>query len=258
MPFNISNFKSSFDRYGGPARANLFEVSIPNVPKNLPENNVFDYKRQFTFFCHSITFPGVAINTSDTNYVGQLARKHPTAAQNPGPISASFFVDSDHHILTFFHNWAQQIVNYSKKSGPFTEVNGKLPHEVGYKNDFAVPMYIRHYTTDSFPNSYYECELIKAYPIAVAPLALDWATNSSFLKLDVQFVVDDFTFSSDKTGNAERGGRGGGLLDVLGDIAGFADTVQGTLKSGRPTSIQDAVNKLTRLTNSFGNLSDNI
>jgi hypothetical protein len=43
-------------------------------------------------------------------------------------------------------------------------------------------------------------------------------------------------------------------LDVLGDIAGFADTVRGTLKGGKPTSIQDAVNRLDRLGNAIDNL----
>ena len=66
-------------------------------------------------------------------------------------------------------------------------------------------------------------------------------------------------FSSDKTGNTgDRSQRGGGLLDILGDIAGFADTVRGTIKSGRPTSIQDAVNRLNRLGNAIDNLGDNI
>jgi hypothetical protein len=41
-------------------------------------------------------------------------------------------------------------------------------------------------------------------------------------------------------------------------VAGFADTVRGTLKSGKPRSIQDAVNKLQRIGNSLDNVTSNI
>lgn len=259
MPFNISQFKTSLERYGGPARANLFEVQLVNLPKYLPPNEIFDYERGFTFFCNQVTLPAVNINTADATYVGQMLKRYPTAIQNPGPLSARFFVDSDHHILTFFHNWAQQIVQFSKRGGKFAEVNGKLPHEVGFKKDFACDMIIRHYSTDSFPESYYECKLTGVYPVAIGQLDLDWSQNDSFLALTNTFTVDDIEFSSDKTGNTnDRKSRGGGLLDILGDIAGFADTVRGTIKAGKPTSIQDAINRLSRLGNAIDNLGDNI
>jgi hypothetical protein len=207
--------------------SNLFEVQLLGLPKGIVVNKNYDPSRGFTFFCHKMDIPAVAINSSDVAYTGQMKRKIPTAVQNPGPMTGSFFVDSNHHVLAFFHQWAQTIVNYSKGNDPTAEVNGKLPHEVGFKKDFSCDMIIKHYSTDSYPEVYYEAKLFGVWPVSIGALNLDWAGGLS---------------------------RGGGLLDVLGDIAGFADTVRGTLKGGKPTSIQDAVNRLDRLGNAIDNL----
>lgn len=257
MSFNVSKFKSSFERMGGPARANLFEVTR-STNSEIPVNPFFGIN-EFKYFCTGITFPGIAVNTASVDYIGQLTKLYPTGVTNPGPVTAKFLVDSDHNVLTFFHNWMRAVVNFSKTDGAAAEFKEKLPHEVGFKDDYCCDLIIKHFTTDSFPNSFYEATLLRAYPIEVSGLELGWAQNDSFLEIDVKFALDDFRFSGDKTGNtADRSKRGGGLLDILGDVAGFADTVRGTIKSGRPRTIQDAVNRLNRLSNSFGNLSDNI
>jgi len=253
MPFNITDFKSQFEKHGGPAMSNLFEVQLLGLPKGIVVNKNYDPTRGFTFFCHKMDIPAVAINSSDIAYTGQMKRKLPTAVQNPGPMTGSFFVDSNHHVLAFFHQWAQTIVNYSKGNDPTAEVNGKLPHEVGFKKDFSCDMVIKHYSTDSYPDSYYEAKLFGVWPVSIGALNLDW-TGGTALSLDVQFTMSDIGFSSDRTGTKDGLSRGGGLLDVLGDIAGFADTVRGTLKGGKPTSIQDAVNRLDRLGNAIDNL----
>ena len=133
----------------------------------------------------------------------------------------------------------------------YNEVDGKMPHEVGFKKDFSCDLLIKHYSSDTNFDVYYETTLIGAWPVSVGQLDLDWAATNT-LSLDVQFTMTDIEFSSDRVGRTSS--RGSGLLDVLGDIAGFADTVRGTIKSGRPTSIQDAVNKLDRLGRSFDRL----
>ena len=259
MPFNISEFKSQFDRYGGPAMSNLFSVQVA-LPEKLrariqpTENNAFDMGHTFTFFCHKIDIPAVAMQSSEVAYTGQMKKKHPTRVQSPGPFTASFFVDSDHHVLRFFHAWAQNIVNYNKGNDAFAEKEGKLPHEVGFKKDFACDMIIKHYSTDSYPDVYYETKLQGVWPVAIGSLGLDWSSKTA-LSLDVQFTITDMSFDGAKSGRTNsRLSRASGLLDILGDIAGFGDAVRGTLKSGKPTSIQDAINKLDRLGNAFGKI----
>jgi hypothetical protein len=64
--------------------------------------------------------------------------------------------------------------------------------------------------------------------------------------------------SGEKTGSPTDGrrGRGGGFLDLLGRLGGLADTIRGISKGGRPTSIQDAINRISRFRNAIGRVSD--
>jgi hypothetical protein len=262
MPFNISKFKSTFEGLGGPARTNLFEVTMTQPkwmqPLSEEEKGRFD-ARTFTMFCSAVQFPGVGINTTTYDYVGQMSKIIPSNLTNPGPITCTFLCDSDHHTMRFFHLWARHVLNYSAAGGIHSEWKGRLPHEVGFRDDYVADLEIKHYSTDSSARSYYSALLQKAYPIDVSGIALSWEGGSEYMTLDVQFVFDDYTYSADKAGHTgARSTRGAGLLDILGDIAGFADTVRGTLKSGKPRSIQDAVNKLQRIGNSLDNVTSNL
>lgn len=262
MAFNISKFKTTFEGLGGPAKANLFEVMMTN-PRFLAtateaDKGKFD-ARTFTMFCNAIAFPGVQINTTTYDYVGQLSKIIPSSLNTPGPITATFMCDSDHHTLRFFHYWLRQVLNYSSSGGMHSEYEGKLRHEVGFKDNYVCDLEIKHFSTDSNPKSYYSAKLQNAYPVSVSGIDLAWDGTDTFLTIQVQFAFDEYEYSADKAGHTgSRSIRGAGLLDLLGDVAGFADTVRGTLKSGKPRSIQDAVNKLQRIGNALDNVSDNI
>lgn len=249
MPFDINRFKSTLDRLGGPARDNLFEVSITRGEKT-SEN--FDPLRDFTFLCSAVTVPGINIQTSTYEPVGKLAANFPTTISNDG-VQAVVMVDSDHEVLSFFHRWAQSVVNYSTSGGAFSEVNDQLAYEVGFKDEYSCDMTIKHYSTESYPDKYYEIKLKNVWPSALGDLDLAWNNNDSNLIMSVGFEYSNIEFSGEKTGI--NGSRGGGLLDILGDLANFGDTVRSTLRSGKPRSIQDAVNKLTRVRNSFDRLT---
>ena len=255
MAFNISKFKSTFERLGGAARPNLFEVTMTN-PKRSHSNGYFG-TREFSMFCTNVSIPGVIINEVTADYVGQMAKSFPQNVTNPGPIVCTFMVDSEHHALTFFHNWIREVANFSKKNGAFAEYGSKLPHEVGFKSNYSCDLGIKHYSTSGKFFDFYEATCIKAFPTQVSPISLGWDDNDSFMTVDVSFSIEDIYFSGDKRASPGSG-RGAGLLDILGDVAGFADTVRGVLKDGRPQNIQDAINKLNRVGDSFGSLSDNI
>lgn len=255
MPFNISRFKSTVDKYGGPAKSSLFEVilSKPATPNSRINNE------DLTFFCTRVNFPGIAIENQTFTAVAQRPIQFPSTISN-NPISALFMVDSDHEVLKFFHNWMQQVLNYSTKDGNFAAIGEtpgdlQLPYELGYKDDYACDMIIRHHSIASTGGKYYEVTLHKIYPFVLGDLELAWDDNDSFSVVPVQFAYDKIWYSGDRTGRqTERNGRG--LLETLGDLAGFADTVRQTINQGRPQSIQDAVNRLNRVRNSYDRLTD--
>lgn len=255
MAFNISRFKSTLDKYGGPARSSLFEVTVSKYPET---NSSIDPISEFSFFCKSANFPGIQLETQQMSAVGQLATTFPHTL-TPSPFNAIFLVDSDHQILSFFHNWIQRVLNFSTRGGSFSAIDtdsysgGLLPYEVGYKDEYACRVTMRHHSTDSVGDKYYEVVLDNCYPFQIGELDMAWEQNDSFLTLPVSFAYDRIHFSSDRAGTPSA--RSKGTLEALADIAGFADVVKQTIKSGRPTSIQDAVNRLNRVRNSFDNIT---
>ena len=108
MTFKISDFKSQIDRLGGPMRQSLFEVQIVNFPVNTSSVTT----RDLSFFCKNVAIPGITMGLNSYEAVGQQRRMYPTSL-NPEPVQAIFMLDSNHQILSFFHSWAQRVVNYS-------------------------------------------------------------------------------------------------------------------------------------------------
>ena len=245
MAFNISQFKSQMDWFGGPARGSLFEVQI--FPKG--SNNSRVNSRDLVFFCKNASIPGMTINAAENNQVGQLRKMMPMQV-NPEPVQAIFMLDSDHQVLTFFHNWIQNIVNYSTAAGAFSEVEGRLPFEIGYKEDYACRVVIRHYATHyEQSGSFYEVILDDAFPIMIGDVDLAWENTDQYAVLPVSFQYDRIQFTGEKIGSpTARFGRGNGLLGFLNAVGSFGQLIGQNLV---PTSVQEAVNKYTRVKNIF-------
>lgn len=258
MPFKISDFKTTLDKYGGLARTSLFEVRIDQFPVETGSGLT---ERDIRLFCSSVNFPGINIENGQFSAVAQLTTQFPLEMTS-APITANFMVDSDHQVLQFFHNWIQRVLNFSTKDGSFAAIDGEfagggqMPFEMGYKDDYACRVTIRHYSTESFSNDdkYYEVVLENVYPYSIGDLALDWDSQNSFLTMPVTFAYDRIWYSGDKTGKPSRR-TNGGFLETLSNLAGVVDVLKQTKDAGRPTSIQDAVNRLTRVRNSWDRLT---
>lgn len=263
MSFRISDFKTTMDQFGGPARVNLFEVILSK--KNEPYSSIDS--RTISFFCNSVNFPGVTVENGQMVNVAQLPTSFPLR-MTPQPISATFMLDSNHNVLSFFHNWLQRVMNFSTKGGTFGAIDiegtfeseGQLPYELGYKDDYACRMVVRHYSVDSLGKGgggakYYDTVLDNVYPFQVSDIALDWSNNDQFAIITVTFAYDQIHYSADRAGKPSMRKKGG-LLDTLSDLANFIDVTKQTIGQGKITSIQDAVNRLQRVRNSYDNLSD--
>lgn len=250
MPFNISNFKSTIDKYGGPARNSLYEVTVSKIKE---ANSALDPQTEFQFFCQRANFPGIKIENATMSAVSQLPKSFPLVMSNE-PITLTFMVDSDHQILSFFHNWIQRVLNYSTKDGTFGAVgegtDAQFPYELGYKDDYACRMSVKHYSTESLGEKYYEVVLENIYPYTISDMDLSWAEADTVLTVTVTFAYDRIWYSSDKTGIPSQR-TNGGILETLSDLAGLVDVLKQTKDLGKPRSIQDAVNRLNRIRNSY-------
>lgn len=249
MAFSISDFKTQMDRFGGPSRSSLFEVTIVNFPYSTSSAD----SRDLTFFCKNVAIPGITIGMATYEAVAQQRKMMPTSL-NPEPVQAIFMLDSDAQMLTFFHSWAQRIVNYSTAGGAFAQVDGMLPFEIGYKDEYACRIIIKHYSADYLNTGrYYETILDNAFPGMMGDVDLAWENNDSFAVLPVSFQYDRIQFSGERVGSpSSRFNRGNGLIDLIDNIGELGQMIGANLV---PRGVQDAVNKFTKLNNDFNNVS---
>jgi len=245
MAFRINEFKSQMNWYGGPSRGSLFEVQI--FPKGYNASRV--NSRDLVFFCKNAIIPGMVIQAVENQQVAQFRKMMPVGITTE-PIQTLFLLDSDHQVLTFFHSWIQQIVNYSTAAGSFSEVDGRLPFEIGYKEDYACRVVIRHYSTHYEDSGvYYEVVLDDAFPILVGDVDLAWENNDQYSVLPVQFQYDRIEYTGERIGSpTTRFGRGNGLLGFLNAVGSFGQMIGQDLV---PRSVTEAVNKYTRVKNIF-------
>jgi hypothetical protein len=236
------------NKYGGPARKNLFVVEIANA-------NYFNdgmSLRDLRFFCQTATVPGINVSVADYFPNGFGSRQSIPVSVNPGQFNAVFMLDSDHMILRFFHQWMQSVVNYDFSRGGYSEVSGQLPYEVGYKRDISTTISIKHYSTDS-QDSYYEYVLDGAFPTEVSGVDMSWSDNDSYATVTVNFSYSHISTSGLRPGTpTARGSRGTGYLDLINRVG-----LQGQfINPGRlPNSIQDAINALTTFNTGINRIS---
>jgi len=252
MAFNVSEFKSQMDWFGGPAKPSLFELQIVNYPGVRSRAN----SRDMTFFCKNATIPGMVFQSQIWEPVAQMRKVMPMT-WNPEPVQAIFMLDSDHQVLSFMHSWAQNVINFSNEGGDFAEVDGKLPFEVGYKDEYSARVIIRAYSTNYYiSGQYYEVVLDGAFPLQMGDVDLAWENNDQFSVLPVSFQYDRIHYAGEKIGSPTAPfGRGNGLLGLISTIGGVGQLIGQNII---PRSVQDAVNKFTRVTNSVDRISREI
>lgn len=203
MSFNIQEFKSKMDQYGGPARTNLFTVQLA------ASNSSFTPNADLRFFCKTVALPSVSLETLDIkpNNIG-MSQSMPTGITNDA-VECIFMLDSNHQILSFFHEWMQNIVNYDMSNGslaPNARDNQHMPYEINYKkgsSGYSMRMVISMYSSTNAQN-YYECVLDDVYPKQVGSLNLSWEENDTPATLPVSFSYSSMKMSGTNSGSASN------------------------------------------------------
>jgi hypothetical protein len=258
--FNINEFKSTMNKYGGPAKTNLFEVRLSGWSANENEIKSFgpgkkaDYIpiRDLTFFCSEVSLP--SLNMQTTSYranVIDLPQSMPTNLSTPS-INATFMLDSDHRVVSFFHSWFQEIINYDSRNSLLSSINGDhMPYEIGYKDDYQCTMEIIHHRTDSTGETgeAYVYEFNGVYPTEVGSKVFSWAPSDSIATMTVNFTASSYSFTASDPGSVSATlSRGQGYLDILNSVGFKGQTIR---QSNLPRSIQDAINTFTTVRNDF-------
>lgn len=250
MTFNIQEFKAKMNQYGGPALTNLFVVEF------FASNSNFVPNADLRFFCKTATLPSLTFDTTDykPNTIG-ISQSMPTGIGSD-PVECIFMLDSNHQILSFFHEWGQNIVNYDTSSGlfaPNARDQDQLPYEVGYKrgpSGYSMRMTIKYFSSFD-PNSYYECILENAYPKTIGGINLSWEDNNTPATLPVSFSYDSFKMDATRAGPIENDrSRGFGYLDEFASLGGRGQAI-----NSLNNSLQNIVDRTTRVRDAFSVLN---
>lgn len=186
---NIQQFRSMIDAENGLARIARFGVRIlPGSSSSLVSANGFLFSKStilndLIFLCESAEFPGRALNTVDYRYGGP-GFKYPSQTVY-SDMTLSFIVRNTMKEKLFFDDWMEAI-------------NPISTYEFNYKSDYSATIQIYSvgdYNTgtddDPTTNNYYSVQLLKAYPINVNPMAVNWA-DENFHRLQVQFAFSEW------------------------------------------------------------------
>ena len=197
MTFNISEFKSRVNKHGGHARTSLFVVRFS--PQGIPGN--FISTEDLQFFCQTITMPGINLELMSYRQGGVGYPEFMPMNSTPDALNGVFMLDSNHRIMSFFHNWINSVVNVSGQAG--TTTAGLDQKEINYKENYTTTMEIDFFSAhDRF--RFYRCIYDGVYPTQVGSLTLNWSDNDSIATMPINFSYNRMRYSGFQNISFER------------------------------------------------------
>lgn len=203
MSFNISQFKSVMNQYGGIARTNLFEVLI-SATNDSGQTIVPGVMNQgdLRFFCQTVSAPGINLDVAAYRPSGFGFPEFLPMGSNPDQLNAVFLLDSDHKVLTFFHRWISSVINVSGNRGD--SARGLSPNLIEYKDNYtASELTIRHYSAHN-TSGYYEFRYSKVYPTQVSSIDLSWGSQDTPATITVNFSYSKLLYQGFNDINFEQ------------------------------------------------------
>jgi len=166
VPFNINEFRSEINSQGGPAQPNRFRVLITGgVLKN-------SNARAISMLCNQAVIPGRALATTDIRTHGPI-RKAPYNTIYDDLQLGIYCTNKNLFPRDLFEEWQNAII---------TTMTGRVNYFDQYVADIEIEQY------DDEQNIIYSCKFIDAYPMIVAPLALDWSITNTVHNLNITFA----------------------------------------------------------------------
>ena len=111
MAFNVNNFRSALP--GGGARANLFEVRIPN-PAGL--SGLPDVQKNIRLLCQTASIPTGTIEQTELNYFGRVYKIAGTRTFEDWEVG--IYNDTDFSSRNAIEQWMADIVPLDSSIGP--------------------------------------------------------------------------------------------------------------------------------------------
>ena len=237
MAFNVSEFSSHLNKRGL-SKNNLFVLNI-TLPANSSLRNEIT-TRDLSFLCRSVDIPEMGVSTIKVKERGYGPGSTRPIDIEYSPLSTVFMVDSEFAVKRFFHRWMQEIVNYDVNQGVSSvSVNGMMPYEFGYKDDYAGTIEVYVFGDNSDKNIYkYKFE--SAFPISLGNVSVAWENAAEIMTMPVSFSYDHFSPDGIIEGvNSNSVNRANGLIEKISSINNIGQTIGGTIL---PQQIRDIIN----------------
>jgi hypothetical protein len=184
-PFSINDFVSTVSGMGGLAKSNRFKVLF---------SHPVEYSYTIDFFCEAAEFPGRTFQTSDSRIYGPVYRT-PFDSQYP-EINLTFLCNLALDQKRYFDGWMDEIHRTSGGTGSMTTMSGGArAFFFEYRDNYVKDIDIQQLSEDGSVT--YAVKLLRAFPIAVAPLQVNWS-DDQFHKLQVTFAYDYWEMISDQ------------------------------------------------------------
>lgn len=248
MAFSISEFQSKINQHGL-AASNLFVLRITKIPETLRSQIPTS---ELVFFCKSVDLPSLTLQTEDYYAQGFGAKERRPNAIDMPILPATFYIDSNHKVLKFFHAWLQSIINYDMEAGVFAEVDGRLPFELEYKDQYVGEIEVIYYSPN-YPDKFYTYKFHNVHPIEVGTLSLSWDANDEISILPVSFSYDALKVDGSRSGVvSDNPNRGTSIYEYVYGLQSAVSQIRGI---SRPNSIQDIINSYTTINNIYSALT---
>ena len=238
MAFNLQEFRSQITKHGF-AQDNLFVVELlgtENFAEGMPA-------RDLSFFAQTAGLPEFNLTTADIVHNGMGATtRRPTGMQYP-VVPVTFFVDSNHNIMKFFHRWIQRIVNYDRSGITPVEAGAQNPFELNYKSDYEASMRVTIFPRyqEKLPYIY---EFSGVYPVSVGAVTTSMS-NEGLILLPVGFTYDSIKVSGGEALNTlSLANRANSLLTYFSSLN---TVVQSFRDIDSPLDVQQAINQSSRI-----------
>jgi hypothetical protein len=184
MAFNIRDILSDINKHNGILRTSHFTVMMPTAQVS----GAPVVSETLTMAAERVTIPGLDFMTVENTYGGYgMHDRRPTLTQtSPQNCTIEFLVDGNSDIPDFFHQWMRKISGYTG-AVKNTDDRDLFEYPINYWVDFD----INHYRIDGEQIITYK--LIRAFPINMQSIQLDWADQNSLARLTVDFAFHTWT-----------------------------------------------------------------
>ena len=160
----LNDFKRSFNTEL--SRPSRFDVYLFPPTGLLSSYSTYE----MVYRCENAQLPGRTFATADQRTYGPIEKYPYLTTYND--LDLTFIVSGDMREKYFFDDW-------------FEYVNPKNTNNFGYKEDYSTDLLINQY--DMSNNMTYSVRIIKAYPMSINQMDLDWSADN-YHKLSVTFA----------------------------------------------------------------------